>query len=107
MNSIAIVGDAFAKPMLDALDANPGRWDISSLFVVLSSGVMWSEATKQGLLRHHPAMMLVDVFSSSEALGMGQSISGGTSAAATAKFTLGERRAGAHRRRARRRARLG
>jgi fatty-acyl-CoA synthase len=91
VNSIAIVGDAFARPMLDALDANPGRWDISSLIIVLSSGVMWSEATKQGLLRHHPGMMLVDVFSSSEALGMGQSISGGTSAASTAKFVLGER----------------
>jgi 3-oxocholest-4-en-26-oate---CoA ligase len=91
VNSIAIVGDAFAKPLLDALDANPGRWDISSLVIVLSSGVMWSEATKQGLLRHHPGMMLVDVFSSSEALGMGQSISGGTSAASTAKFVLGER----------------
>jgi acyl-CoA synthetase (AMP-forming)/AMP-acid ligase II len=91
VNSIAIVGDAFAKPMLDALDANPGRWDLSSLVIVLSSGVMWSEATKQGLLRHHPGMMLVDVFSSSEALGMGQSISGGTNAASTAKFVLGER----------------
>ena len=28
---------------------------------------------KQGLLRHHPNMMLIDAFSSSEALGMGQS----------------------------------
>jgi acyl-CoA synthetase (AMP-forming)/AMP-acid ligase II len=91
VNSIAIVGEAFARPLLDALDANPGRWDISSLVIVLSSGVMWREATKQGLLRHHPGMMLVDVFSSSEALGMGQSISGGTRAAATAKFELGER----------------
>jgi fatty-acyl-CoA synthase len=91
VNSIAIVGDAFARPMLDALDANPGRWDISSLIIVLSSGVMWSEATKQGLLRHHPGMMLVDVFSSSEALGMGQSISGGTRAASTARFVLGAR----------------
>jgi fatty-acyl-CoA synthase len=52
---------------------------------------MWSEATKQGLLRHHPGMMLVDVFSSSEAVGMGQSVSGGGHAAATAKFVLGER----------------
>ena len=91
VNSIAIVGDAFAKPMLDALDANPDRWDLSSLYIVLSSGVMWSEATKQGLLRHRPSMMLVDVFSSSEALGMGQSISGGTSATATARFVLGTR----------------
>ena len=31
VNTIAIVGDAFAKPMLRALDAAPGRWDISSL----------------------------------------------------------------------------
>ena len=40
-----------------------------------SSGVMWSEPAKQGLLSHHPACMLVDAFSSSEALGMGQSVS--------------------------------
>ena len=39
---IAIVGDAFAKPMLRALDENPGRWDLSSLVMIVSSGVMWS-----------------------------------------------------------------
>jgi fatty-acyl-CoA synthase len=86
----AIVGDAFAKPILRALDANPGRWDISSLIAVISSGVMWSEETKQGLLRHHAGMLLVDAFSSSEALGMGQSVSSGAGAAKTAKFALGE-----------------
>jgi acyl-CoA synthetase (AMP-forming)/AMP-acid ligase II len=90
VNAIAIVGDAFAKPMLAALEAEPERWDISSLMLVVSSGVMWSEATKQGLLRHHPNMILADTFSSSEALGMGTSVShaGGTSN--TAKFSLGE-----------------
>ena len=31
---IAIVGDAFAKPMLRALDENPGRWDLSSLVMI-------------------------------------------------------------------------
>jgi fatty-acyl-CoA synthase len=88
--TIAIVGDAFAKPMLRALDANPGKYDISSLFMVSSSGVMFSEASKQGLLAHHPGMMIVDAFSSSEALGMGQSVSTGGSASTTAKFTVGE-----------------
>ena len=58
--------------------------------VITSSGVMWSEETKQGLLEHHPGMMLVDAFSSSEALGMGQSVSTAGGAADTAKFTLGE-----------------
>src|SRR5438270_2616979 len=90
VNSMAIVGDAFARPMLAALDENPGRWDISSLLMIVSSGVMWSEPVKQGLLRHHSGMLLVDAFSSSEALGMGQSISSAGGAAKTAKFMLGE-----------------
>src|SRR5690606_26688332 len=78
------------KPMLKALDENPGRWDLSSLFLIASSGVMFSEQVKQGLLKHHPGMMLLDAFSSSEALGMGSSISSADSAAETAKFSLGE-----------------
>jgi acyl-CoA synthetase (AMP-forming)/AMP-acid ligase II len=85
----SIVGDAFAKPILRALDEAPGRWDISNLGVVISSGVMWSEPTKQGLLRHHPGMLLVDSFASSEALGMGRSISGSEGRAKTARFILG------------------
>jgi acyl-CoA synthetase (AMP-forming)/AMP-acid ligase II len=89
VNVIAIVGDAFAKPILRALDASPGKYDISSLMLMVSSGVMWSHETKEGLLRHHPAMLLSDAFSSSEALGMGSSVSGGGQAADTAKFTVG------------------
>jgi fatty-acyl-CoA synthase len=90
VNVTAIVGDAFAKPLLRALDAEPDRWDISSLLAIISSGVMWSEETKQGLLRHHAGMLLVDAFSSSEALGMGQSVSSAGGAAKTAKFALGD-----------------
>ncbi|HUQ39179.1 MAG TPA: acyl-CoA synthetase [Acidimicrobiales bacterium] len=90
VNTVAIVGDAFAKPMLRALDADPGRWDVSSLVMLVSSGVMWSEATKQGLLKHHAGMLCVDAFSSSEALGMGQSVSSAAGATKTAKFALGQ-----------------
>jgi acyl-CoA synthetase (AMP-forming)/AMP-acid ligase II len=90
VNVIAWVGDAFAKPVLRALDAGPGRWDVSSLFAIVSSGVMWAEETKQGLLRHHPGMLLIDAFSSSEALGMGMSISSAGGTTTTARFALGE-----------------
>ncbi|MET0902874.1 MAG: acyl-CoA synthetase [Acidimicrobiales bacterium] len=90
VNSIAIVGDAFAKPMLRALDASPGKYDLSSLVMISSSGVMFSEASKQALLAHHPGMMIVDAFSSSEALGMGQSVSSAAGSSTTAKFTVGE-----------------
>ncbi|HLX89634.1 MAG TPA: acyl-CoA synthetase [Acidimicrobiales bacterium] len=89
VNVIAIVGDAFAKPILTALDANPGRFSLSTLLAIISSGVMWSEESKRALLHHHPTMMLIDAFSSSEALGMGNSVSSGTAAEHTAHFTLG------------------
>jgi fatty-acyl-CoA synthase len=89
VNGLVIVGDPFSRPLLSAMDAEPGRWDLSSLMMVISSGAMWSEPVKQALLAHHPAMLLVDAFSSSEALGMGVSVSGGGSAAKTASFTLG------------------
>jgi fatty-acyl-CoA synthase len=90
VNAIAIVGDAFAKPMLRALDAAPGKYDLASLVMISSSGVMFSEDSKQRLLAHHPGMMIVDAFSSSEALGMGQSVSSAAGSSTTAKFTLGE-----------------
>ena len=89
VNGLVIVGDAFAKPILGALDRDPGRWDLSSLVAIISSGVMWSEESKQALLRHHPDMVLVDAFSSSEALGMGNSVSSSQGAAKTAQFRLG------------------
>ncbi len=93
VNNTAIVGDAFARPILAALDAEPDRWDISPLRVMLSSGVMWSQAIKQGLLRHNPRMMLVDTLGSSEAVGMAKSVSTGSGAddgaVATATFSLG------------------
>jgi acyl-CoA synthetase (AMP-forming)/AMP-acid ligase II len=73
--AVAIVGDAFAKPVLAALDRHPGRWDISSLRIVVSSGVAWSTATKEGLLRHNPELTLADTLGASEAIGMASSIS--------------------------------
>jgi 3-oxocholest-4-en-26-oate---CoA ligase len=90
LQSLTIVGDAFAKPILAELDANPGRWPLSNLFMMTSSGVMWSEQVKQGLLEHVPHLLLVDAFSSSEAIGLGQSVSSAGAEAKTAKFTLGQ-----------------
>ena len=90
VKSMAIVGDAFAKPLLRELDAAPDRWDISSLRIISSSGVVWSAATKEGLLRHNPRLILADSLGSSEAIGMAQSVTTGASRTSTAKFTLAE-----------------
>ena len=89
VTEISIVGDAFAKPLLDQLDAHPGRWDLSALRVMLSSGVMWSLPIKEGLLRHIPDLLCVDTLGSSEAVGVARSISSTKKAAKTGGFKLG------------------
>ena len=89
VTNLIIVGQAFAGPMLDLLDAEPGRHDTSSLMLVVSSGVMWSRENKAGLLRHIPQVLLFDSFGSSEAVGMGGSVSAAGAAEETAKFALG------------------
>ena len=90
VNIVTIVGDAFATPMLEALDREPGRWDLSSLMAMISSGVMWSEHVKRALLGHQPGLTLIDVFSSSEALGMGTSVAVAGVEAGTARFRIGD-----------------
>ena len=89
--SMAIVGDSFAKPILNALNASPGKYDLSSMVGIISSGVMWSVEVKRGLLEHMPNAVLNDAFSSSEALGMGASVMIKGMEVQTAKFALGER----------------
>jgi fatty-acyl-CoA synthase len=89
VTAIVIVGQAFAGPMLDELDAHPGQRDLSSVQVITSSGVMWNEENKAGLLRHMPQAILFDSYGSSEGVGLGGSVSVGGAAAPTAKFMLG------------------
>lgn len=89
VTSMAIVGDAFAKPMLKALDDNPGRWNLSSVLAIVSSGVMWSAEVKQGLLRHMPQVALTDNFGASEAVGFGSSITTAEGGTKTSKFEIG------------------
>jgi fatty-acyl-CoA synthase len=89
--SMVIVGDAFGRPLLAALREEPDRWDLSSLAVIVSSGVMWSQEVKDGLLEHLPTTLLYDSYGSSEAVGLGASLSSAGQAEQTATFQLGER----------------
>jgi acyl-CoA synthetase (AMP-forming)/AMP-acid ligase II len=90
VNVLVIVGDAFARPIADALDAEPDRWDLSSVASMVSSGVMWSQPIKARLLEHMPQMIIFDSLGSSEALGMGASYSTKDNISTTAKFEAGE-----------------
>jgi len=90
---VTMVGDAFGRPMVESLDraAAEGRMpDLSSLRLLLSSGVMFSAPTKEAMLDHH-ACTIVDTLGSSEGTGMAsQVMSRKRRDTATARFRLGE-----------------
>ena len=91
VTDMAIVGDAFAKPLLAALDqakADGRPYDLGSLRQIISSGVMWSADVKNGLLGHHD-MTLMDAMGSSEG-SMGSSVATREQRPDTAKFEMGE-----------------
>jgi fatty-acyl-CoA synthase len=89
VNACAIVGDAFAKPMLKALQENRGRWDLSKFALLVSSGVMWSPPVKQAILEEIPHALLYDSFGSSEAVGFGAELTTRQSTIALGKFRIG------------------
>ncbi|MHA7899990.1 MAG: acyl-CoA synthetase [Henriciella sp.] len=90
VTAMAIVGDAFAKPMLNVLNENPGKYDLSSVNSITSSGVMWSMDVKRGLIEHMPQVALMDSFGASEAVGFGMSVTTAEGVVETAKFEIGE-----------------
>jgi acyl-CoA synthetase (AMP-forming)/AMP-acid ligase II len=91
VTQIAIVGDAFAKPMLRALDEADARgepYDLSSLLLVISSGVMWSESVKRELIARHP-VIAYDSLGSSEGVGFANAVTTADTKGETAKFAIG------------------
>jgi len=78
LNFLLIVGDAFARPLLDGLEH--GSYDLSSLTVLLSGGAPLSANLKDEFLAHLPSLMIVDGLGSSEAGGQLSQVSAGTGA---------------------------
>ena len=89
VTNLTIVGDAFAKPIIRALDAAvaSGRpYDTSSLKMVISSGVMWTAEVKEQLLDRVEQLVLLDAIGSTEG-SMGMSITMKGLPPSTAKFS--------------------
>jgi acyl-CoA synthetase (AMP-forming)/AMP-acid ligase II len=78
LNFLLIVGDAFARPLLDELER--GTYDLSSLTVLLSGGAPLSANLKDEFLAHLPTLMIVDGLGSSEAGGQLSQVSAGAGA---------------------------
>ena len=89
VTNITIVGDAFSKPIIKAIDAaiEAGTpYDLSSLKMIISSGVMWTAEVKEALLDRIEQVILLDAIGSSEG-SMGSSISMKGVPPSTANFT--------------------
>jgi acyl-CoA synthetase (AMP-forming)/AMP-acid ligase II len=66
VNVVGITGDAMARPLADALEATPDRWDLSCVLAITSSAAVFSPVVKQQLLRIFPNVVLTDAMGSSE-----------------------------------------
>jgi 3-oxocholest-4-en-26-oate---CoA ligase len=83
---LQLVGDAFARPLLDELDRR--TYDVSSLRVVANGGAILGLESKERLLAHRPGLLVADGLGSSEAGPIANHVAAGGGAAATV-FALG------------------
>jgi fatty-acyl-CoA synthase len=83
---LIIVGDAFARPMLTALEEARARGetlDLSCLKLVVSSGVIWSQGVKEKMLEWLDATLIDGVGATEGPMALQVSRRGQTGAAAT------------------------
>lgn len=85
VTTMVIVGDAFARPLLDELERAEN--DLSSLIVLLTGGAPLSAASKAELQHRLPTTMIVDGLAASEAGDQGRQVLAGGQAT-SGRFTL-------------------
>jgi 3-oxocholest-4-en-26-oate---CoA ligase len=69
---LSIIGDAFARPLIDQLRASQGRWDLSTVNGVFSGGAVLSKCVGAALLEFMPTAVIVDSYGSTETGGQGR-----------------------------------
>ena len=72
---LVIVGDAFARPLVETYDHLEPPVDVTPLTVVLSGGAVLSPSVKAAWVERLPGTLLIDGFGASETGGQGQSVS--------------------------------
>jgi fatty-acyl-CoA synthase len=85
VESLLLVGDAFGRPLLAALDE--GRTNATSLTTITNSGASLSTTIKLGLMARLPGVSIVDAVGSSESGQQGVNVSKGGSAG-SGRFAL-------------------
>ena len=86
VNNMLIVGDAFGRPLIDALRASGAN--CPSLKNLITGGAIMTANTKTELLELLPHVNIIDSVGSSETGGQASHVSTAKSGAATGRFTL-------------------
>ena len=84
---LLIVGDAFARPLLDEL--RRGHHDLSCLRALVTGGAALNATLKLEFLELLPSLKIVDTIGSSESGGQGQNVSTVATGASTGVFVPG------------------
>ncbi|MET0920948.1 MAG: acyl-CoA synthetase [Acidimicrobiia bacterium] len=87
---LVIVGDAFARPLVESVSRLEPAPDLSALRAMLSGGAILSPAVKSAWIDALPEILLIDGFGSSESGGLGQSVAAAGSDTAVPCFTLND-----------------
>jgi 3-oxocholest-4-en-26-oate---CoA ligase len=66
VNTITLVGDAMARPLVEALQAPGASYDMSSLIVIASAGAVLSDVVKDALQELLPNVMVLNNFGATE-----------------------------------------
>jgi 3-oxocholest-4-en-26-oate---CoA ligase len=90
VSALSIVGDAFARPVLDELRTTSRSFDLGSVISISSAGVIWSAECKQEMLNYFPNAILRDSLGSSEGSGLASMETRAGSTAETGTFVLGD-----------------
>jgi 3-oxocholest-4-en-26-oate---CoA ligase len=85
---MAIVGDAFARPLLDELRRN--TYDISSFHILGSGGAILTPALKAEFLELVPHLMIIDAFGASETGGHGMNLATAAGTVTTGQFSMND-----------------
>lgn len=87
--SMVIVGDAFAVPLLEAVDERD--YDTSSLRLMSSAGVVWSPDVKKRLLEHMPQLIVLDTLGASEGVAQAEPTLASERVPGAMQFRMSER----------------
>jgi acyl-CoA synthetase (AMP-forming)/AMP-acid ligase II len=89
VNTLTLIGDAVGRPVIDAWDANPGRWKADTLFSISNGGAPMSATLKARIAEMFPNAVIVDGFGSSESGVQGSQRLQGGGATGMARFEPG------------------